>query len=134
MTVSQQLKNNIIQTIEQSTSLPAIDGKAREEYPLPVVAVDIVSTEAFEEVIQQVQRVSMSCTLRVHAGDDDNNSAQVESWIAEIDSVLADANTMLAAAATGLRIYSWIYNGSSQEWDDSILDVVFSVDAIAVRI
>jgi hypothetical protein len=32
-----------------------------------------------------------------------------------------------------LKTYSWVYQGSTQDWDESILEVTFSAEALCSR-
>jgi hypothetical protein len=134
MTITQRVKNVIMDILADSvpdTSITVVDAKQRATPILPHIAVDVASVSNYSDELPQVQRVSMDIVLSVHAGDEDDND--VENWIAEIEATLQQANDVSSQSGDGVIIYSWIYSGSRQEWDDSILQVNFSVECLATR-
>ena len=134
MTITQRVKNVIMEILTDSVPSPSItvvDAKQRATPILPFIAVEVAGVSNYSDELPQVQRVSMDIVLSVHAGDEDDND--VENWIAEIESTLQQANDVSSQNADGVIIYSWIYSGSRQEWDDSILQVNFSVECLATR-
>lgn len=134
MTITQRVKSVIMEILTESIPSPSItvvDAKQRATPILPFIAVDVASVSNYSDELPQVQRVSMDIVLSVHAGDEDDND--VENWIASIESTLEQANDVSNLSIDGVIIYSWTYGGSTQEWDDSILQVNFSVDCLATR-
>ena len=134
MTITQRVKSVIMEILTESTPSPSItvvDAKQRATPILPFIAVDVASVSNYSDELPQVQRVSMDIVLSVHAGDEDDND--VENWIACIESTLEQANDVSNLSIDGVIIYSWTYGGSTQEWDDSILQVNFSVECLATR-
>jgi hypothetical protein len=73
----------------------------------------------------------MDIVLKVHAGDEDDND--VENWIADIEATLDGATDISSLSSDGITIYSWVYGGSSQEWEESVLMVNFNVECLAAR-
>lgn len=134
MTITQRVKSVIMEILTESIPSPSItvvDAKQRATPILPFIAVDVASVSNYSDELPQVQRVSMDIVLSVHAGDEDDND--IENWIASIESTLEQANDVSNLSIDGVIIYSWTYGGSTQEWDDSILQVNFSVECLATR-
>ena len=134
MTITQRVKNVIMEILTDSVPSPSItvvDAKQRATPILPFIAVEVAGVSNYSDELPQVQRVSMDIVLSVHAGDEDDND--VENWIAEIEATLQQANDVSSQSGDGVIIYSWIYSGSRQEWDDSILQINFSVECLATR-
>lgn len=134
MTTSQRLKLSLIAALSEvkpDESILVIDGKSRDALSLPCIAVDIASTDAHSEALQHVERVTLAITLRVHAGDESEGA--IDSWIDQIETTLTDVSFMKAATSESVNVYSWTYGGSIQEWDESILEVAFSVEALCSR-
>lgn len=135
MTLSQSLKKNLITTLTNGLAtdeITIVDAKQRQEFTLPVLAVDVAGIESHSEVLQSVERIQMQCVFRSHAGDE--SETDVENMIGQIESILRDATAIVESNSGAVKIYSWIYGGSSQEWDENILDVTFSAEVLCVRI
>jgi uncharacterized protein with PhoU and TrkA domain len=134
MTASQRVKQTIIDVLTEakpSASITVVDAKQRATYALPFIAVDVVSVSSYADDLPQVQRISMDIVLKVHAGDEDDND--VENWIADIEATLDGATDISSLSSDGITIYSWVYGGSSQEWEESVLMVNFNVECLAAR-
>jgi hypothetical protein len=134
MTASQRVKQTIIDVLTEakpSASITVVDAKQRATYALPFIAVDVVSVSSYADDLPQVQRISMDIVLKVHAGDEDDND--VENWIADIEATLDGATDLSGLSSDGITIYSWVYGGSSQEWEESVLMVNFNVECLAAR-
>ena len=134
MTASQRVKKTIIDVLiesKPSNSITVVDAKQRATYTLPFIGVDVASVSSYSDELPQVQRISMDIVLKVHAGDEDDND--VENWIADIESTLDGATDISNLSSDGITIYSWVYGGSSQEWDESVLMVNFNVECLAAR-
>jgi uncharacterized protein with PhoU and TrkA domain len=134
MTASQRVKQTIIDVLTEakpSASITVVDAKQRATYALPFIAVDVVSVSSYADDLPQVQRISMDIVLKVHAGDEDDND--VENWIADIEATLDGATDISSLSSDGITIYSWVYGGSTQEWEESVLMVNFNVECLAAR-
>jgi hypothetical protein len=132
MTTSQRIKLSLIAVLEASKpdeSISVVDAKQRNELALPLLAVDVTSAAAHSEALQNVERIELTATLRVHAGDDED----IEAWIDQIETILNDVSFMKAATSDLVKVYSWTYSGSVQEWDESILEVAFSIETLCSR-
>jgi hypothetical protein len=132
MTTSQRIKLSLIAVLEASKpdeSISVVDAKQRGELALPLLAVDVTSSAAHSEALQTVERIELTATLRVHAGDDED----IDGWIDQIETILTDVSFMKAATIDLLKVYAWTYSGSVQEWDESILEVAFSIETLCSR-
>ena len=132
MTTSQRIKISLIAVLEASKpdeSIVIVDAKQRGELALPLIAVDVTSATAHSEALQNVERIELTATLRVHAGDDED----IDAWIDQIETILTDVSFMKAATSDLVKVYSWTYSGSTQEWDESILEVSFNIETLCTR-
>jgi hypothetical protein len=132
MTTSQRIKLSLIAVLEASKpdeSISVVDAKQRGELALPLIAVDVTSATAHSEALQNVERIELTATLRVHAGDDED----IDAWIDQIETILTDVSFMKAATSDLVKVYSWTYSGSTQEWDESVLEVSFSIETLCTR-
>jgi len=132
MTTSQRIKLSLIAILEENKpdeSISVVDAKQRGELALPLLAVDVTSAAAHSEALQTVERIELTATLRVHAGDDED----IDGWIDQIETILTDVSFMKAATSDLVKVYAWTYSGSVQEWDESILEVSFSIETLCSR-
>jgi hypothetical protein len=132
MTTSQRIKLSLIAVLEASKpdeSIVIVDAKQRGELALPLIAVDVTAATAHSEALQNVERIELTATLRVHAGDDED----IDAWIDQIETILTDVSFMKAATSDLVKVYSWTYSGSTQEWDESVLEVSFSIETLCTR-
>lgn len=135
MTTSQRLKLAVIAAIDEAKPdelISVVDSQSRSDIVLPVIAVSIDSASAFNEALQVVEEIGVTATLRVHAGDDDEETTS--EWIDTIESQFSDGDQIIAAATELLHIYSWVYQGSTQQWDENILEVTFSATSLCARL
>jgi hypothetical protein len=132
MTTSQRIKLSLIAVLEASKpdeSISVVDAKQRGELALPLLAVDVTAATAHSEALQHVERIELTATLRIHAGDDEDT----EGWIDQIETILTDVSFIKTATSDLVKVYAWTYSGSVQEWDESILEVSFSVETLCSR-
>jgi hypothetical protein len=132
MTTSQRIKLSLIAILEENKpdeSISVVDAKQRSELALPLLAVDVTSAAAHSEALQNVERIELTATLRVHAGDDED----IDGWIDQIETILTDVSFMKAATSDLVKVYAWTYSGSVQEWDESILEVSFTIETLCSR-
>lgn len=135
MTTSQRLKTAILSVLETNKpdeSISIADAKSRAGIELPVLAVDIESVAAHSEALQVVERVRVVTTLRVHVGDEEDGT--IDDWIDQIEAILADEDGIKSSGDGLLRIFSFVYEGSTQNWDESILEVTFSAESLCARL
>jgi hypothetical protein len=134
MTTSQRLKLAVITALENNKpdqSISVVDAKIRTAIDLPLIAVDVTSSSAHSEALQHVEQIGMEISLRFHAGDEEPET--IDDWIDQIESTLVDTSYMKSIGIETLKTYSWVYQGSTQDWDESILEVTFSAEALCSR-
>jgi hypothetical protein len=132
MTTSQRIKISLISVLDANKpdeSIAVVDAKQRGELALPLLAVEVTAASAHSEALQNVERIELTATLRIHAGDDED----IDPWIDQIETILIDVSFMKNATSNLVKVYSWVYSGSVQEWDESILEVSFSVETLCSR-
>lgn len=132
MTTSQRIKISLISVLDANKpdeSIAVVDAKQRGELALPLLAVEVTAASAHSEALQNVERIELTATLRIHAGDDED----IDPWIDQIETILTDVSFMKNATSNLVKVYSWVYSGSVQEWDESILEVSFSVETLCSR-
>jgi len=132
MTTSQRIKLSLIAVLDAAKpdeAIAVVDAKQRGELALPLLAVDVTAAAAHSEALQHVERIELTATLRVHAGDDDD----IDGWIDQIETILTDVSFIKAATSDLVKVYAWTYSGSVQEWDESILEVSFSIETMCSR-
>jgi len=133
MTTSQRLKLATIAALQESTpsaTITIVDAKLRDAIELPVIAVEVMNTAAHSQALQHVEMVTIAATLRVHSGDNDQD---VDEWIDQIESTFGDSSFMKSSASDDMKTYSWIYQGSTQSWDENILEVSFTAEVLCSR-
>ena len=126
MTTSQRIKLSLIAVLNAAKpdeSITVVDAKQRGELSLPLLAVDVTSTTAHSEALQNVERIELTATLRVHSGDDED----IDAWVDQIETVLTDVSFMKAATSDLVKVYAWTYSGSVPEWDESVLVLSFTI-------
>ena len=65
----------------------------------------------------------------VVAGDDED----IDGWIDQIETTMTDVSFIKAATSDLVKVYAWTYSGSVQEWDESILEISFSIETMCSR-
>lgn len=136
MTASQQIKNAVLDYLagcDFDTDLTLVDGKQRAEIALPTLAVEVAGIDSHSSALSMVHRAEVVITLRSHSGDE--SLISVETITDQVETALYD-NSAVAASLTDadLTVYEWIYSGSQQEWDESVLEVSFAVSALIQRL
>jgi hypothetical protein len=135
MTATQQIKQAVIDYLtacEIDPDLQIVDAKQREVFDLPIVAVDIIATEAHSSALSMVHRAEVSIMLRSHPGDE--AEAAIQSWSDRIESALYDNSAITAIFSdAGIMVYEWIYAGNTQIWDESVLGVEFTASTLVQR-
>lgn len=132
MTTSQRIKLSLIAVLDAAKpdeSITVVDAKQRSELALPLLAVDVISTTAHSEALQNVEKIELVATLRVHSGDNED----IDGWIDQIETALTDVSFLKAATSDLVKVYAWTYSGSVQEWDESILEVSFNIETMCSR-
>ena len=135
MTTSQRLKSAIILALESNNPDPSInivDAQIRSQIELPLIAVSVDSVEAHSEALQEVERVGITATFRIHVGDEE--AGTIDEWIDSIEAILADEEQIKTTGSGLLLIFSFVYQGSTQNWDESILEVNFTAESLCTRL
>ena len=135
MTTSQRLKNAVILALENNNPDPSIaivDAKVRLDIELPVLAVDVESVTAHSEALQDVERVKIAVTFRAHIGDE--QPGNIDGWIDSIEAILSNEDQMKIIGSGLLRMFSFVYDGSTQDWDESIIEITFSAESLCARL
>lgn len=129
--LSQTLKTGIMQVLEinkPSESILVADGKSREQVSFPSIVVDIIDVSNHSSALAIVKKIKLTVSILSHSGDEDE--AEINSWSDQVESILNDVSLMSDSFnSSSLILYDWEYSGSDQAWDESTLEVRFSVDA-----
>jgi hypothetical protein len=134
MNIQRKLKSILVNYLESQKPDPGIevvDAKNLDIATLPVIAVEITNESAHSQALYNVIICQVSILYRVHAGDiaQDDLDDQLEL----IEAALEDPNTMIELSNPFLIFKNWIYQGSSQDWSDSMIDTVFTAECIVAR-
>jgi hypothetical protein len=136
MTATQRIKDTLVSYLSDNSpddSITVADANTRAEIALPILAVDIQSAAAHSVALCMVTTAEVAITLRAHAGDEDD--ADIPTWIDQIESLFFDKSAMLDVLnQSEVTVYDWTYNGSTQTWDESSLEVSFTAAVILQRI
>jgi hypothetical protein len=135
MTTTQRIKDALIELLSDNKpdeSISVVDARQRAEIELPVLAVDVVGAAALSTTLSMVTQAEAQITLRHHSGDEDD--ADIPTWIDCIESLFHDKTSMINALG-GDRVifYDWNYNGSTQDFDESVLEVSFTASIMFAR-
>lgn len=138
MTTTYRLKDALadyLLIVRPSTSISVVDATQRAEITLPTLAVEVGDPEPHSTALAHVLRCPVEIKLRTHAGDEsDYPTATVNSWIDQIESSLNDPAEIKLLINDGVKIDYWLYGGSSQEWEESILETTFTAECLCYRI
>ena len=136
MTATQQIKDQLIFYLGVNTpddSISIVDARQRAEIELPTLTVDVVGTAAHSTTLSNVTTGQAQIVLRHHAGDE--SEADIPTWIDCLESLFFDKSAMVEILNTdGVLFFDWNYNGSTQDFDDAILEVTFTVDILFGRL
>lgn len=135
MTTAQRIKDALIDYLTINVpdeSITVTDANARTVIEMPALAVDIQGSQAHSPALSMVNRAEVALVLRAHSGDEPE--ADIPAWIDQIESLLFDSSVMLDVInGSNVMIYEWIYNGSTQAWDEAVLEVSFSASVLFAR-
>lgn len=138
MTVTYRLKDALadyLREIRPSESIAVVDATQRAAIALPTLAAEIGDPDPHSTALAHVYRCPVEIKLRTHAGDEgDYPTSEVNSWIDQIETSLNDPADVKALISDGVKIDYWLYGGSSQEWDESILETTFTAECLVSRI
>jgi hypothetical protein len=136
MTTTQRIKDALIAYLEENKpdeSIAVVDARQRDAIELPTLAVDIVGATAHSTTLSSVTQAEAQITLRHHAGDEPD--ADIPAWIDSLESIFFDKSRMISICGdpSQLIFYDWNYNGSTQDFDDAILEVAFTASILFAR-
>jgi len=136
MTAAQRIKNALVECLADNSpdeSIAVVDARQRAEIELPTLTVDVVGTTAHSTTLSSVTQAQAQIVLRCHAGDE--SEADIPAWIDALESLFFDKSLMISTCgnADGVMFYDWNYNGSTQDFDDAILEVTFTADILFMR-
>ena len=135
MTTTQRIKDALVAYLTENTpdeSIAIVDARQRAEIELPTLAVDVVGTSAHSTTLSMVTQAQVQITLRHHSGDEAD--ADIPSWIDSLESLFFDKSRMIDVLnETNVLFYDWNYNGSTQDFDDAILQVEFTAGILFAR-
>lgn len=135
MTTTQRLKAGLVaylNEVKPDADITVVDANIRADIELPTLAVAVTNVAPHSVVLAHCQRSTVQITLRTHAGDE--SMLDVESCIDQLESSLNNPTEIKAIITDQIRLDHWLYNGSTMEWDDNVLEVVFEAECIAARI
>ena len=135
MTTTQRLKARLIAylgEVSPSDDIAIVDARQRVEIELPTLSVDVPSAEAHSVVLANVQRCEVEIVLRCHAGDEADTD--VDEWIDQIESALNDPSAIKNLMGSTIRMDHWLYTGSVQDWDESVMETTFSAECLVTRV
>jgi hypothetical protein len=135
MTTTQRIKDALIVLLDDNKpdeSISVVDARQRVEIELPVLAVDVTGTAAHSVALSMVTQAEVQITLRHHSGDE--AEADIPAWIDCIESLLHDKSRVIGTLnETRVIFYDWNYNGSTQDFDESVLEVSFTASILFAR-
>lgn len=135
MTTTQHIKETLIAYLNDHSpdeAITIVDARQRAEISLPTLAVDITGTSAHSSTLSMVTQAQIEIKLRSHAGDEAD--VDIPSWIDQLESLFFDKSSIIAALnQEPVLFYDWNYNGSTQDFDDAILEVSFTADILFSR-
>jgi hypothetical protein len=135
MTLTHRLKNELVGyllAVRPSTSLEVVDATQTSEMNPPTLAVEVGAPEAHSTALAHVQRCPIEIKLRLHAGDAPDYDAS--DWIDQIEDALDAPDNIKNVINDQLAVDYWLYGGSSQEWDESIVETTFTAECLCYRI
>lgn len=132
MNIQRALKKILIDYLDQykpTSDIEVIDAKRLDLATLPIMAVEISNESAHSQALWNVTVCQVSILYRVHAGDVEQ--AELDSHLTAIEQAIQDPNNMIALGdESSLVIFNWLYQGSTQDWNDSMIDTVFTAECI----
>jgi hypothetical protein len=132
MTLTQKIKTGLIKLLsdELGSDITILDAKSLAAFDLPLLAIDAPTTAAHSEALQMVERITITAILRAHAGD--HEPGDLDELIGWIESILANSSEI--RRTLDAKVYSWVYNGSVQDWSESVIEIRFDAECLAARI
>jgi hypothetical protein len=135
MNIQRRLKLLLIKHLESNkpeADIQVVDAKRLDEATLPVIAVEITSENAHSQALWNVIVCQIAILYRNHAGDIDQNKLDTNNDA--IEQALQNPNIMIdLGSEQDLTIFNFLYQGTTQEWNDSLIDTIFTAQCIVTR-
>jgi hypothetical protein len=132
MNIQRALKTILIDYLsgyKPSADIEVIDAKRLDLATLPTIAIEVTNEAAHSQSLWNVIVCQVSILYRVHAGDVDQSD--LDDHLEAIEQAIQDPNSMVALGdESSLVIFNWLYQGSTQDWNDSMIDTVFTAECI----
>jgi hypothetical protein len=132
MNIQRKLKTILIDYLNQDKpdlNIEVIDAKRLDIATLPIIAVEISNESAHSQALWSVIACQVSILYRVHAGDIDQS--ELDNHLEQIESKLQDPNVMVQLGdENSLVFFNWLYQGSTQDWNESMIDTVFTAECL----
>jgi hypothetical protein len=135
MNIQRRLKSILIEHLSRykpAEDIEVIDAKRLDLATLPTIAVEVTDEKAHSQALWSVIVCQVSVLYRVHAGDIEQPELDYNMDV--IEQALQDPNELVVLGdENSLVIFNWLYQGSVQEWNDSMVDTVFTAECIVTR-
>ena len=132
MNIQRQLKTILIDYLsgyKPTADIEVIDAKRLDLATLPTIAIEVTNEAAHSQALWNVIVCQVSILYRVHAGDVEQT--ELDDHLEAIEQAIQDPNSMVELGdESSLVIFNWLYQGSTQDWNDSMIDTVFTAECI----
>ena len=132
MNIQRTLKSILIDHLTQNkpaANIEVVDAKRLDIATLPTIAVEVGNESAHSQALWNVIVCQVSILYRVHAGDIEQS--ELDDHLGVIEQAIQNPNDMVILGdESSLVIFNWLYQGSTQDWNDSMIDTVFSAECI----
>jgi hypothetical protein len=132
MNIKRTLKTILIDYLsgyKPSADIEVIDAKRLDLATLPTIAIEVTNEAAHSQALWNVIVCQVLILYRVHAGDVEQS--ELDDQLEAIEQAIQDPNSMVALGdESSLVIFNWLYQGSTQDWNDSMIDTVFTAECI----
>ena len=132
MNIQRTLKSILIDHLTQNkpaANIEVVDAKRLDLATLPTIAVEVSNESAHSQALWNVIVCQVSILYRVHAGDIEQS--ELDDHLEVIEQAIQNPNDMVILGdESSLVIFNWLYQGSTQDWNDSMIDTVFTAECI----
>ena len=132
MNIQRTLKSILIDYLTQNkpaANIEVVDAKRLDLATLPTIAVEVSNESAHSQALWNVIVCQVSILYRVHAGDIEQS--ELDDHLEVIEQAIQNPNDMVILGdESSLVIFNWLYQGSTQDWNDSMIDTVFTAECI----
>jgi hypothetical protein len=132
MNIQRTLKSILIDYLTQNkpaANIEVVDAKRLDLATLPTIAVEVSNESAHSQALWNVIVCQVSILYRVHAGDIEQS--ELDDHLGVIEQAIQNPNDMIILGdESSLVIFNWLYQGSTQDWNDSMIDTVFTAECI----